>query len=197
MKGRAVRQACEAIVLGASAGGVEAMLIVLDHFTPAFKLPVVVILHLPENRPSELAQVLERRLRRPVREAQDKASLEPGVIYVAGPSYHLSIEHDRSFSLSQEPRVHFSRPSIDVLFQSAADAYGPALVGVLMTGASQDGASGLASIATAGGLTVVQDPAEAKVSTMPAAALSLFRPDHILTLDGIGSLLASLEASAC
>lgn len=192
-----MRQACEAVVLGASAGGVEAMLSVFGRLPVTFGLPVVAVLHLPENQPSQLAGVFERRLRRPVREAQDKAPLEPGMIYVAGPSYHLSIEQDRSFSLSQEPRVHFSRPSIDILFESAADAYGAGLVGVLMTGASQDGASGLSCIAQAGGLTVVQDPAEARISTMPQAALSLFRPDHVLTLDRIGSLLANLEAGEC
>lgn len=192
-----MRQACEAVVLGASAGGVEAMLSVFGYLPAAFDLPIVAVLHLPENQPSQLASVFERRLRRPVQEAQDKAPLEPGMIYVAGPGYHLSIEQDRSFSLSQEPRVHFSRPSIDILFESAADVYGAGLVGVLMTGASQDGASGLSRIAQAGGLTVVQDPAEARISTMPQAALSLFRPDHVLTLDRIGSLLAGLEAGEC
>lgn len=192
-----MRQACQAVVIGASAGGVEAMLTVLGLLPASFSVPLVAILHLPEGRNSELSTVFERRLRRPVREAQDKASLDRGMIYVAGPSYHLSIEQDRSFSLSLEPRVHFSRPSIDVLFTSAADAYGDALAGVLMTGASQDGASGLAAVQQAGGLTVVQDPAEAKVATMPEAALQLLRPDHILTLQGIGELLADLETGTC
>lgn len=187
----------EVVVLGASAGGVEAMLAVLGYLPSSFSLPVVAVLHLPEGRKSELAAVLERRLRRPVREAEDKAALEQGIIYVAGPSYHLSIERDRSFSLSLEPRVHFSRPSIDVLFESAADACGAALAGVLMTGASQDGASGLAAIQQAGGLTVVQDPADAKVAVMPEAALKRLRPDHILTLQGIGQLLADLETGTC
>ncbi|WP_263263754.1 chemotaxis protein CheB [Pseudomonas sp. RIT-PI-S] len=192
-----MRHACEAVVLGASAGGVEALLTVFSALPAAFSLPVVAILHLPEGRQSELSTVFERRLRRPVREAQDKAVMERGIIYVAGPSYHLSIERDHSFSLSLEPRVHFSRPSIDVLFDSAADAYGAGLAGVLMTGASQDGASGLAAIQQAGGLTVVQDPAEAKVATMPQAALELLQPDHILTLHGIGELLADLETGKC
>ena len=192
-----MRHACEAVVVGASAGGVEALLTVFGYLPATFELPVVAVLHLPERRPSELPSVLERRLRRPVREARDKAPIERGLIYVAGPSYHLSIERDRSFSLSLEPRVHFSRPSIDLLFDSAADAYGAALAGVLMTGASQDGARGLAAIRDAGGLTVVQDPAEAKIATMPEAALELFQPDHILTLHGIGRLLADLETGKC
>jgi len=192
-----MRHACEAVVVGASAGGVEALLTVFGYLPATFELPVVAVLHLPERLPSELPSVLERRLRRPVREARDKAPIERGLIYVAGPSYHLSIERDRSFSLSLEPRVHFSRPSIDLLFDSAADAYGAALAGVLMTGASQDGARGLAAIRDAGGLTVVQDPAEARIATMPEAALELFQPDHILTLHGIGRLLADLETGKC
>jgi two-component system chemotaxis response regulator CheB len=192
-----MRRACEAVVVGASAGGVEAMLTVLGSLPSGFALPLIVLLHMPEGRRSELSTVFERRLRRPVREVDDKAMVEKGFIYVAPPSYHLSIEQDRSFSLSVEPRVHHSRPSIDVLFESAADAYGQALAGVLMTGASQDGASGLLAIHHTGGLTVVQDPHEAKVSTMPEAALRLFKPDHILTLQGIGELLADLDAGTC
>lgn len=192
-----MKRVCEAVVVGASAGGVEAMLTVLSRLPSDFTLPLIIVLHIPEGRRSELSTVFERRLRRPVREVDDKAPVESGVIHVAPPSYHLSIEQDRSFSLSVEPRVHHSRPSIDVLFESAADAYGQALAGVLMTGASHDGASGLLAIHRAGGLTVVQDPREARVATMPEAALRLFRPDHILTLQGISELFADLDAGTC
>ncbi|WP_040262937.1 chemotaxis protein CheB [Pseudomonas massiliensis] len=190
-------QACEAVVLGASAGGVEALLTVFGYLPQGFGLPLIAVLHLPERRPSELSLVLERRLGRPVREAQDKAGIERGIIYVASPSYHLSIEQDLSFSLSQEPPVNFSRPSIDLLFESAADAYGPRLTGVLMTGASQDGAAGLLAIQRAGGCTLVQDPREARVATMPESALALMQPDHILTLHGIGEYIADLETGSC
>ncbi|MNN58289.1 Chemotaxis response regulator protein-glutamate methylesterase of group 2 operon [compost metagenome] len=119
------------------------------------------------------------------------------MIYFAGPGYHLSVERDRSFSLSQEERVYFSRPSIDILFASAADAYGPALLGVLLTGANEDGAHGLAQIKQSGGYTIVQDPREAQVATMPKAALALHHPDYILPLHGIGQLLAKLEFTEC
>jgi two-component system chemotaxis response regulator CheB len=186
-----------AIVIGASAGGVEALLQVFAALPADFGLPVLAVLHLPDERRSQLADVFATRLRRDVREALDKASIEPGIIYFAGPSYHLSVERDFSLSLSQEDRVHFSRPAIDILFDSAADAYGPELVGVLLTGANEDGAQGLATIKQRGGLTIVQDPTEARIAVMPLAALKLQSPDHILSLNGIGSLLAKLERSKC
>ena len=187
----------QAITVGASAGGVSALLS-LFHALPAdFQVPIVCVLHLPDDRHSQLAQVFKRRLGRPVCEAQDKQAVAPGMIYFAGPGYHLSVEQDRSFSLSQEERVHFSRPSIDILFESAADAYGPALVGVLLTGANEDGARGLACIKQAGGHTLVQDPREAHIATMPSAAIALKRPDYILPLSGIGQLLATLEFCQC
>jgi len=187
----------EAIVLGASAGGVSALLSVMACLPKDFSLPLICVLHLPDDHDSQLAEVFSRRLRRPVREARDKESIEAGMIYVAGPGYHLSVERDRSLSLSQEERVHFSRPSIDILFESAADAYGAALAGVLLTGANEDGAAGLARISQMGGLSIVQDPAQAQVSAMPAAALALHRPDHVLPLNGIGHLLAKLESQEC
>lgn len=187
----------QAITLGASAGGVSALLTVFHALPPAFRIPLLCVLHLPDDRRSHLAEVLARRLKRPVREARDKEDIAPGTIYVAGPGYHLSVERDHSLSLSQEERVHFSRPSIDFLFESAADAYGASLLGVLLTGANEDGARGLACIKRLGGRTIVQDPLEAQVSTMPRAALALHRPDYILPLNGIGQLLASLEAPEC
>jgi len=187
----------KAVVVGASAGGVEALLRVYASLPLRFSLPVITVLHLPDGRHSQLAEVFERRLMRPVREAADKAVIEPGMFYFAGPSYHLSVERNLSFSLSQEERVHYSRPAIDFLFSSAADAYAEALVGVLLTGANEDGAKGLATIKRAGGLTIVQDPAEAQVAVMPAAAIARCTPDHILPLHGIGVLLAELDQSSC
>ena len=182
-----------AIVIGASAGGVEALYKVLGALPENYRLPILVVLHLPDERHSDLAGVFQRRLARPAKEAQDKERIANGVLYFAGPGYHLSVEQDRSLSLSLEERVHFSRPAIDILFESAADAYGPALVGVLLTGANEDGARGLARIKGCGGLTVVQDPAEARVDVMPLAAIKLQRPDYILPLSGIGHLLADLD----
>lgn len=189
--------AVEAIVIGASAGGVEALLNILSPLRQGFVLPIIVVLHLPEARRSQLAEVFARRVAMPVLEANDKTLVEAGTLYFAGPGYHLSVEQDRSFSLSLEPRVHHSRPAIDFLFESAADAYGPTLAAVLLTGANQDGARGLAQVKQRGGLTVVQDPDEAQVSTMPQAALDIHQPDHILPIRGIGRLIVELEQIVC
>ncbi|BBR54404.1 MULTISPECIES: chemotaxis protein CheB [Pseudomonas] len=186
-----------AVVIGASAGGVSALLQVLGGLPEGFAIPVLCVLHLPDDRHSQLATVLQRRLHRPVHEARDKERIVDGVIYVAGPGYHLSIERDLTLSLSQEDPVHFSRPAIDFLFQSAADAYGAGLLGVLLTGANEDGAEGLLQIKNSGGRTVIQDPRDAQVAQMPEAALALQQPDHILSLSGIGHLLATLEPRAC
>ena len=187
----------EAIVVGASAGGVEALLSIFSELPDTFGLPIVAVLHLPDERRSQLAEVFSRRLRIPVREGQDKEAIEPGTLYFAGPGYHLSVEHDRSLSLSQEDRVHHSRPAIDYLFASAADTYGKGLLAILLTGANQDGAHGLMHVKHSGGTTVVQDPDEARIAVMPRAAMALHTPDHILTLSRIASLLASLESSPC
>ncbi|WLH81884.1 chemotaxis protein CheB [Pseudomonas sp. FP2335] len=187
----------EAIVVGASAGGVEALLGIFAELPTGFGLPIIAVLHLPDERRSQLAEVFARRLRIPVREARDKELIEAGTLFFAGPGYHLSVENDRSLSLSQEDRVHHSRPAIDYLFASAADAYGAGLLAILLTGANQDGARGLAHVKQSGGTTIVQDPKEARIAVMPLAALALHAPDHILTLSRIGSLLASLEYSPC
>ena len=187
----------QAIVVGASAGGVEALLSIFAALAPGFSLPIIAVLHLPDERRSQLAEVFDRRLQMPVVEARDKEMIQPGTLYFAGPGYHLSVEHDRSLSLSQEDRVHHSRPAIDFLFESAADAYGPNLLAILLTGANQDGGRGLAQVKQLGGITVVQDPSEARVDVMPKAALALHTPDYILTLSRIGDLLASLESSPC
>lgn len=187
----------EAIVIGASAGGVEALLSIFSVLRAGFRLPIIVVLHLPEQRNSQLAEVMARRVAMPVIEAGDKMPIEAGTLYLATPGYHLSVEMDRSLSLSLEERLHYSRPAIDYLFASAADAYGAGLLAVLLTGANQDGARGLAQVKHLGGITVVQDPDEAQVSTMPDAALALHHPDHILPLRGIGRLLVELEQTSC
>jgi two-component system chemotaxis response regulator CheB len=183
----------DAVVIGASAGGVSALLDMLTGLPASFCLPVVVVLHLPEGRQSRLPEIFRHRSAMAVREAADKEAIAPATLYFAPPGYHLSLETDHTFSLSCEPPVNFSRPSIDLLMASAADAYGARLAGIVLTGANADGAAGLAKIGQQGGLTVVQDPAEAEIPTMPEAAIRLARPDLILDLKGIRSLLLEME----
>ena len=185
----------EAIVIGGSAGGIDALLTLLPGLPAGYRLPIIIVLHLPEERDSLLAEIFRIRLALPVHEAADKESIMPGTVYFAGAGYHLAIEADRSFSLSCEPPLHFSRPSIDILMESAADAYGAGLAGILLTGANDDGAAGLLRIQECGGLTIVQDPSEAQVAVMPAAALGICTPDKILKLKDIHTLLMTLDPS--
>jgi len=183
----------EALVIGASAGGVDALVELLPALPAASKLATVCILHVPGDRESRLAELFDARLALPVREAMDKAPVEAGTVYFAGAGYHLSIEQGHVFSLSCEPPVHYARPAIDVLMESAADAYGPALAGILLTGANADGAEGMQRIRQRGGLTVVQDPGEAQAATMPAQAIRLSAPHLVLPLADIRALLPLLE----
>jgi two-component system chemotaxis response regulator CheB len=188
----------ELVVIGGSAGGIDALLALLPALPSGFALPVVCILHLPPDRESRLAELFGGRVPLPVREAADKEPIVPGTIYFAGPSYHLSIEpavdgDGPCFSLSCEPPVQFARPSIDVLMESAADAYGPHLAGILLTGANHDGAAGMECIKQCGGLAVVQDPAQAQASTMPEQAIRRCAPHLVLPLARIAALLPLLE----
>lgn len=190
--GCGARGPVELVVIGASAGGVAAVLQLLGPLPASYPLPIVVALHLLARHDSQLGRVLGSRLALPVREARDKEPIAPGVVYVASADYHLLVEADRSFAFSSDAPVCFARPSIDVLMESAADAYGPALAGVLLTGANMDGAEGLATIRARGGLTIVQQPQEADVATMPEAAIARCPPDHILPLQGIHAMLLRL-----
>jgi two-component system chemotaxis response regulator CheB len=148
---------------------------------------------MPDMFDSKLADIFRHHTKIPASQAQDKERIKPGHLYFAPPGYHLSIEPDRSFSLSCEEPVHFSRPAIDILMSSAADAYGPNLAGFLLTGASADGAEGMARIKDVGGFTVVQDPKEAEMPLMPKAAIDLRQPNLILTLEDMSALLILLE----
>jgi two-component system chemotaxis response regulator CheB len=177
------------VAIGASAGGVEALLALFQGLQPPLRVPVVIVLHLPPEQDSRLAEVFALRSRVPVEEAQPHAPVKAGHVYFAPPGYHLLVEADLTFSLSCDPPVLYSRPSIDVLFESCAEALGDRVAGMLLTGANEDGARGLARIHAGGGLTAVQDPAEAAHPTMPSAALRLAPADFVLPLAGLRRLL--------
>lgn len=182
------------VVLGASAGGIDALMRLFHDLPQPWRLPMVAVLHLPDGRDSQLAEIFARRLRMPVCEAQDKAPVAAGTLHFAPPGYHLFIERERVFSLSCEPPVLYSRPSIDLLMASAADAYGPRLAGIVLTGANDDGARGLSAIAAAGGLTAVQHPDDAAMPQMPQAAIAAHRPHHVLALPPLRQLLMQLDS---
>jgi two-component system chemotaxis response regulator CheB len=181
------------VAVGTSLGGLNALTVLLGALPATFAVPVVIAQHrTPSPDGGGLVQLLQDHARLTVIEADDKMALEPGTVYLAPADYHLLIEEDGLLALSTDPPVWSARPSIDVLFQTAADAYGPAAVGVLLTGASADGAAGLAAVKGRGGRVIVQDPATAECRTMPAAGLAATAVDYVLPLARIGEHLVTL-----
>lgn len=179
----------EAIVIGVSAGGMQALSTILPELPKDFSLPLIVVQHIQEGSKSGLSKYLDRISKILVKEADEKELIRPGTVYLAPASYHLLIEEDRTFSLSVDPRVNYARPSIDVLFESAADVYENGLIGVILTGANSDGSQGLKKIKQYGGLTIVQDPATAVAECMPLMAIQATEVDHVLRLEDIGPFL--------
>ena len=180
--------------MGTSAGGIEALSAVLPALPANVCAPVFVVLHLPRERPSRLVEIFAPKCAVPVREALDKEPVEPGVVYFAPPDYHLLIDEGPSIALSDDEPVHHSRPSIDVLFESAADVYGDRLMAVVLTGANEDGSSGLAAVCDAGGWAVVQEPATAQSPMMVVSALKRCPEALVLDPDGIAELFGRLNA---
>jgi two-component system chemotaxis response regulator CheB len=187
-----LRDRIEGVVIGASSGGVEALAALLPALPANFHPALFIVLHLPRERPSLLVEIFRHRCARPIREAEDKEPVEPGTVYFAPPDYHLLVEKNLQIALSTDEPVHFSRPSIDVLFESAADAYGSRLLGVILTGANQDGAAGLFAVHRAGGVTVAQQPDTAQAPLMVVSALQRSPADFVLSLDEIAKLLGDL-----
>lgn len=185
-----------AIVIGASAGAVEALSAILPLLPRGYGLPVLVVVHLPPDRPSALPGLFAAKCRIKVKEAEDKEPIQDGAIYFAPPNYHLLVENDRSLSLSQDPPVLYSRPSIDVLFESAAEVYGAGLIGIVLTGANADGAEGLRAVCKAGGAGVVQDPQEAQARAMPQAALQCCPGARVMKIETIAAFLQALTRAA-
>ncbi|MFY3386728.1 chemotaxis protein CheB [Paracidovorax sp. MALMAid1276] len=183
----------DAVVVGGSSGAIDALMRILPTLPAPLRVPVLVVVHLPRDRPSLLADIFRQRCALPMQEAQDQDQLAPGTVYFAPPDYHLLVDEGPRLALSVDPLVHFSRPAIDVLFESAADHFGERLLGVLLSGANEDGARGIATIAASGGLAVVQDPASAPVPTMPLAALARTPVPHALAPDGIAALLGQFH----
>jgi len=186
------QQRVEAIVLGASAGAFEALSVVLPRLPAGYSLPLLVVVHSAPDRASHMAELFQAKCRIRVKEAEDKEPICAGTVYFAPPDYHLLVERDRRLSLSSEEPVLFCRPSIDVLFESAADAYGAGLTGIVLTGANNDGARGLAAVYSAGGVALVQHPDLAQVPTMPRAAFEACRGARAMSLEEIAAFLQSL-----
>ncbi len=181
-----------AIVIGVSQGGLDALNTLLPMLPKDFVKPIMIVQHRSADSDGYLSEHLNLICQVQVKEAQDKEVIQAGTVYIAPADYHLLVEKDASLSLSCDERVNFTRPSVDVLFESAIDCYGDALLGIILTGNNSDGALGLKAIKDAGGVTAIQDPDDALVPSMPKAARDITRIDHCLTLKGLGKLLATL-----
>jgi two-component system chemotaxis response regulator CheB len=184
------------VAIGASAGAIQALLHILPALPGNFALPVLVVVHVPPGRRSELTALFAAKCALRVLEGEDKEPVAPGTVVFAPPDYHMLVEASGTIALSRDEPVFFSRPSIDVLFESAADAYGRGLVGVVLTGANEDGARGLAAVGEAGGMTLVQDPATAYARAMPQAAIAACKSAQVLSLDGIVAALLDAGKAA-
>jgi two-component system chemotaxis response regulator CheB len=180
------------VAVGTSLGGLNALIELLRRLPSSLPVPIVVVQHRSATADSGLVRLLQDHTALAVEEAEDKQPMSSGTVYLAPPDYHLLIEEPGLLALSTDAPVRSARPSIDVLFETAAQAYGPALVGVLLTGASADGADGLAVIKARGGRAIVQDPSTAECGTMPAAGISATKVDYVLPLEAIGGHLVSL-----
>lgn len=181
-----------ALAIGTSAGGINALLYLLPRIPQNESLTIFVVQHISPESDSYFIKLIKNECKMKVKEACNTEEIEPGVIYFAPPDYHLLIEKNFTLTLSKDEKVNFSRPSIDVLFETAAEAYKRRLTGILLTGANNDGSRGLKRIKELGGKTIVQSPADANFSEMPKSALRLFKPDFVLTLTEIANYLSKL-----
>ncbi len=178
-----------AIVIGASAGAVEALTTILPALPADYPLPVMIVVHLPASKDSIMCEVLQNKCALKVEEAEDKEPIQGGKVYLAPPDYHLLVENDGTMSLSADAPILYSRPSIDVLFETAADAYDADLIGIILSGGNNDGSQGLRAVVDAGGDAIVQNPETAYASAMPRSALEACPEAQILDLNQIADYL--------
>ena len=183
----------QAVAIGGSAGALHALSVILRDIPADYGLPIFITVHIPPERKSVLAEVLQMKCRLTVREADDKEPIVAGSVYVAPPDYHLLVEKDRTVALSSDEPVFYSRPAIDVMLESAADAYGSSLLGIVLSGASGDGAKGLKAIQDGGGVVMVEDPHAAYASTMPLAALDACSEATAVSLEQMAEYLKGLR----
>ncbi len=183
----------KAIVIGVSTGGINALKTILPALPSDYSIPVIIAQHIGATSDGHWIKILDNISPLKVKEADEKEKIKKGHVYIAPPNYHLMVESDETLSLSIDEKVNYARPSIDVLFESAAMSYNENLVGIILTGANNDGAMGLKKIKERKGLTIVEDPKTAEAPAMPAHAIAGIQPDHILSLKKIAELLTQLS----
>lgn len=182
---------CEAIVIGGSSGSIDFLLKLLPTLQAPLSLVIILVLHRKNSLESTLAELFSSKTSIPVKEVEDKDVAQPGAIYVAPADYHLLIEKNHDFSLDASEKVNFSRPSLDVTFESAAEVYGPSLVGVILSGANADGSNGLKAVKQRGGLIVAQKPETAQVAYMPEQAILNNTIDFIFNVNELATFINS------
>jgi two-component system chemotaxis response regulator CheB len=182
----------ELLIIGGSAGSLNVALSIIPTLTKQMNVSVIIIFHRKNTEDTGLLEMMAHRTSYTVREAGDKDELIPGVIYLAPPDYHVLVERDKTITLDDSEKVNYSRPSIDVTMQSAADVYGERLMCVLLSGANADGAKGMVDAKKQGACIVVQDPETAEVPFMPQSALHLLKADVLLNKDDLSSLVNEL-----
>lgn len=190
-----VKTPIELLVIGGSAGSLEVILKTFPLLDTQLPFAIIIVLHRKQNTDTTLIELLSAKTKLPVIEANEKEPLKAGHIYVAPADYHLLIENDRTLSLDYSEKVNFSRPSIDMTFQTAAETYKSALACLLMSGASADGVEGLELVKALNGITAVQDPQTAEVSYMPQKALDKVKVDFIVETDNISGFINALAKS--
>jgi two-component system, chemotaxis family, protein-glutamate methylesterase/glutaminase len=183
----------KAVVIGTSAGGIEALDFLLPHLPSYCNVPVIVVQHISATSDSFYITLFDERCKLAVKEATSGESVMPGKIYFAPPNFHLGINEDFTFVLEQGPKINYSRPSIDYLFHSAANVYKKDLLGIILTGANNDGSEGLKKIKELGGLVFIQNPSHAHFPEMPLAAIRTVKPDAILTLNELAQKLMEIN----
>lgn len=179
----------QVVVIGASVGAIDALTVILPELPAGYPIPVLVVVHIPRHMDSLLPAIFQGKCPLMVKEAEDKEALRGGTIYFAPPDYHLLVNPDGTLALSSDEVVNFSRPSVDVLFESAADAFGDGVTGVILTGSNEDGAAGLGAVCAAGGTALVQAPATAEGKTMPLGAIAACPSARVLELAEIAEFL--------
>lgn len=182
------------VIIGGSAGSLEVLLQVLPNLSPMDSFALVIVLHRKSSEDMTLENLIALKTTIPVREVEDKTPLLPGFLYIAPSDYHLLFEKNDLLSLDTSEKINHSRPSIDVSFESAADAFGTAVVAILLSGANADGTAGLIAIRDAGGTTVVQKPETAEMPYMPANAIAHLTPDYLLDVREIANFIEGLTS---
>ena len=184
---------CDALIIGGSAGSLDVLLKVLPLLDPAISFPIVIVIHRKHGTDSLLPDLLSGRTKLIVKEVNEKEVLIPGTIYIAPSDYHTLIEQNHSFSLDYSEKVNYSRPAIDVTFQTAAEVYREKLVCLLLSGSNTDGVNGLKSVKAWGGTAVIQDPATAQVAYMPEQAAIQVKIDYTLRTENIAEFINLLS----